>query len=139
MRCKLKRMKASNLLLTALLAALSTTLVSADPAEIVVPMHALNGSHEDGSAVISQVADGVRVVVTLAQSTTGEQPTHIHVGTCGAINKAPEYSLRSTAGGQSDTVVKGVTLDDLRKGSYAINVHKSADDLGTYVSCGSIR
>ncbi len=102
-------------------------------------MHALNGSHEDGSATLTQVTDGVRIVIVIAQSMSGDQPTHIHLGTCGAIKKAPEYALRSTGAGRSDTVVKGVSLDDLRKGSYAINVHKSAQDLGTYVSCGDIR
>jgi hypothetical protein len=132
-------MKASNLFLVAALAALSFADAAAEPAPVVIPMHALTGSHEDGSATLTQVADGVRVVVTLAQSTSDAQPTHIHLGTCGAIKKAPEYALKSIAGGASDTVVKGVTLDDLRKGSYAINVHKSATDLETYVSCGEIR
>jgi hypothetical protein len=40
--------------------------------------------------------------------------------------------------GKSMTVVRGVSLTDLRKSHYAINVHKSAMDLGTYVSCGDI-
>jgi hypothetical protein len=32
-----------------------------------------------------------------------------------------------------------VTLADLTSGMFAINVHKSTSDLGTYVSCGDIK
>jgi len=67
------------------------------------------------------------------------QPTHIHIGTCGNINKAPEYPLRNTVNGAATTVVPGVKLSDLMAGKYAVNVHKSGDDLGTYVSCGNVK
>lgn len=108
------------------------------PETITVPMRALNGSGEDGSAVLTQTAEGVRVVVQLNHASDDAQPTHIHIGTCGAINKAPEYGLALTVDGKSDSVVKGIRLSDLMKAKYAINVHKSASDLGTYVSCGDI-
>jgi len=39
--------------------------------------------------------------------------------------------------GKSSTVVP-VGLESLTGGKMAINVHKSADDLKTYVSCGDI-
>jgi plastocyanin len=29
-------------------------------------------------------------------------------------------------------------LEDLRTGGYAINVHQSADDIGTYIACGNL-
>jgi hypothetical protein len=47
--------------------------------------------------------------------------------------------LRDTVNGKGDSLVAGVNLADLLKGHYAINVHKSAADLPTYVSCGNIR
>ena len=40
--------------------------------------------------------------------------------------------------GQSETEITGVTLADLQKGTYAINVHKSTKEVPIYVSCGSI-
>jgi hypothetical protein len=40
--------------------------------------------------------------------------------------------------GKSETTVN-VSLDDLKKGNYAINGHKSAQDLKTYVFCGDIK
>jgi hypothetical protein len=102
-------------------------------------MHALNGSGEDGTATVTEGTGGINVVVNLSDGSTFPQPTHIHIGTCGAINKAPEYALRDTVGGKGDSFVVGVNLSDLLKGHYAINVHKSGFDLGTYVSCGNIR
>jgi len=39
--------------------------------------------------------------------------------------------------GKSETVVKS-SLDDLEKGGYAINGHKSAQDAKTYVFCSPI-
>jgi hypothetical protein len=106
---------------------------------VTIPMHARNGSGENGTATLTQGSDGVHVSVSLANGTSVPQPTHIHIGTCAAINKAPEYPLKNTVDGKSDTTVLGVTLDALLRGHYAINVHKSATDLGTYVSCGDIR
>jgi Cu/Zn superoxide dismutase len=106
---------------------------------LTIDMKALNSSGEDGTAVLTQQDDGVKVVVTLKGAPKDTpQPTHIHVGTCGNINKAPEYPLENTVDGKSTSVVKGVKLSDLTAGKYAINVHKSGDDIGTYVSCGNI-
>jgi hypothetical protein len=123
----------------AALAAVSIARVNAANDELVIPMHALNGSGEDGTATLTQVADGVKVVIALQHFPDEAQPTHIHLGTCSAINKAPEYALRLTFAGRSDSTVRGVTLKDLQKQPYAINVHKSITDLSTYVSCGNIR
>jgi len=102
-------------------------------------MHALNGSKEDGTAILTQTAEGVHVVVSLTNAPTIAQPTHIHLGTCTNINKAPEYALVDTQDGHGDSVVRGVKLSDLLKGDYAINVHKSGFELGTYASCGNIK
>lgn len=121
-----------------LLAAFTMPAASQEPTSITIPMKALNGSGEDGMATITQGTGGVNVVVTLQNGASFPQPTHIHIGTCGAINKAPEYALRDTVDGKGDSLVAGVNLSDLLKGHYAINVHKSGFDLGTYVSCGNI-
>jgi hypothetical protein len=121
-----------------LLAAFAVPAASQEPSSITIPMKALNGSGENGMATITQGTGGVDVVVTLENGTQVPQPTHIHIGTCGAINKAPEYALRDTVDGKGDSLVAGVNLSDLLKGHYAINVHKSASDLPTYVSCGNI-
>lgn len=112
----------------------------AAPQTLTIKMAALNHSGEQGTATLTQEPEGVRVVVNLTGAAkTAVQPTHIHVGTCGNINKAPEYGLQNTVAGKGTSIVKGIKLADLTKGHYAINVHKSANDLGTYVSCGNIK
>ncbi len=118
--------------------AVSVSALAAAPSTLTIPMKALNGSGENGTATLTQEPDGVKVVVALKNGSKAAQPTHIHVGTCGNINKAPEYPLNNTMGGKGMSIVKGVKLADLLKGKYAINVHKSTSDLGTYVSCGNI-
>lgn len=121
-----------------LLAACAVPALSQEPNSVTVQMKALNGSGEDGMATVTQVNGGIQVTVQLQNGASFPQPTHIHIGTCGAINKAPEYALRDTVNGKGESSVAGVTLSDLLKGHYAINVHKSGFDLGTYVSCGNI-
>ncbi len=130
-----------NLLLgAALVATLSASAIAHAPQSITIKMKALNGSGENGTATLTQQADGLHVVVDLTNAPKDvPQPTHIHIGTCGNINKAPEYPLKNTVNGQATTVVPGVKLSDLTSGSYAVNVHKSGDDLGTYVSCGNVK
>lgn len=127
------------LLGAAVLGIIAASPAPATPTTITIKMVAQNDSGENGTAVLTQVADGTRVEVKLDGAPKDvAQPTHIHVGNCGHINKAPEYPLTSTTNGAGVSTVKGVQLADLLKGTYAINVHKSGTDIGTYVSCGNI-
>ena len=83
-------------------------------------------------------ADGVVVLVTLKNAPAADQPAHIHPGPCANLTPAPKYPLTNVANGTSKTIVKGVTLQQLTSGTFAINVHKSTSAIGTYVSCGAI-
>jgi hypothetical protein len=103
-----------------------------------VTINAQNSSGEAGTAVLTQTADGVQVVVTLKGAPADAQPAHIHAGTCDKLNPAPMWPLTSLTKGTSTTVVKGTTIDEMLKTPYAINVHKSTSDIGTYVACGNI-
>lgn len=136
-------MNLNHVMLCAGILALGTAAVAVaedDAAKpITVQMKALNGSNENGTAVVSQDGDNLKVVIKLDNGTDEAQPTHIHAGQCDNINKAPEYPLEPTVGGKGTSIVKGVKLSDLTSGKFAINVHKSASDLGTYVSCGNIQ
>jgi opacity protein-like surface antigen len=124
----------------ALVTTLASAAIAADAKTVTVKMHALNGSGESGTATLTDVAGGLQVVVSIKSGPNDvPQPTHIHVGTCGNINKAPEYPLSNTVNGESTTVVKGVHLSTLEGGKYAINVHKDATHLPDYVSCGDIK
>jgi hypothetical protein len=106
---------------------------------MTIKLSAQNGSGETGTATLTNMAEGVQVVVALSGAPSGvPQPTHIHFGTCAKLNPAPKYPLANTIDGKGSTVVKGVTIADLMKTPMAVNVHKSTSDLKTYVACGDI-
>jgi Cu/Zn superoxide dismutase len=128
------------LLGTALAGMVAAAAIADAPMSVTVKMVAENGSGENGTAVLTQEADGVKVDVSLDGAPKDTpQPTHIHVGTCDNLNKAPKYPLTNTVDGKSTTTVSGLKLSDLLAGTFAVNVHKSTTDLGTYVSCGDIK
>ena len=128
------------ILLTMLAAALfSASLAQASaPQTVNEKMNALNASGETGTATLTQLGNGVKVEVTIKGAPPTDQPTHIHPGTCTKLNPAPEAPLSPLTNGHSVTVLSGKKLSDFTGGKFAINVHKSADDLKTYVSCGVI-
>jgi CHRD domain-containing protein len=107
--------------------------------ETTVTLGEQNGSGESGTATLTKEGDKTKVVVDLqgASSMTAAQPAHIHKGTCAKLNPVPEYPLSNVQSGKSTTTVNE-SLDELKKEAYAINVHKSAADLKTYVACGDI-
>jgi hypothetical protein len=73
----------------------------------------------------------------------GENPTHIHTGTCEDLDPNPKYPLNDVElnttelVGLSDTVVD-VPLDELLSTPHLILIHKSAEELNTYYACGNI-
>lgn len=123
--------------LIGLLAVLGLATAASPADSVKVTMAPQSGSKESGTATLTKEgADTTKVVVNLTGA-TGQQPAHIHKGTCSNLDPKPTYPLSPLANGKSETVVKA-SLDDLEKGGYAINVHKSAQDVKTYVSCGEI-
>lgn len=102
-----------------------------------IKLAAQNNSAESGTATMLDGARGLIVRLRLAGG-SGDQPAHIHKGTCEKLDPKPAYALKPAHEGFSETTVPGVTTADLAKGAYAINVHKSTTDLGTYVSCGNL-
>lgn len=120
----------------AILASATTLAFAQQPVTIkLVPE---NHSGETGTATLTSQGDQTKVEIILAGEPKGiTQPAHIHEGTCAKLNPNPMQGLQSVVDGKSTTVIP-VSLDKLLKGDTAINVHKSADDLKTYVACGKI-
>jgi Cu/Zn superoxide dismutase len=110
----------------------------ADAAEpITVQLTPQNNSGESGTAVLTDAGPKTKVVVEVKGAPAGVgQPLHVHKGTCAQLDPKPAYGLTTLSGGKSETTID-VPIGDLRKG-YAINGHKSAQDIKTYVFCGSI-
>ena len=126
----------STAIAAALLAAFAGSAAAADEA-VTVPIKAENGSGETGTATLTPQGDKTKVEVTLKGAPDAAQPAHIHEGSCAKLDPKPKYPLENVVGGKSSTVLP-VSVSALKSGSYAINVHKSAQDIKTYVACGDI-
>ena len=127
-------------LLTAFLAGIfASGLALAQQKSISVPIHAQNKSGETGTAKLTPEGDKTKVEISLkGASKAGSQPAHIHDGSCAKLDPKPKYGLSNVENGKSTTEVP-VKIDELTGGNLAINVHKSAADLKTYVACGDIK
>lgn len=105
---------------------------------VMVELKSIKGSSESGTATLEE-KDG-KTVVTI-DITGGEesatQPAHIHTGACPGAG-AVKYPLTAVTNGKSATTLD-VSFDKLREQlPLAINVHKSKEEIGTYVACGDI-
>jgi len=135
-------MKKQGSIIAAAFAAIALVAVSSDAAlssarSITLPMRALNGSRENGAAVLTQLPAGVRVVIALRNAPLTAQPTHIHAGSCPAPNPNPAFALKDTVNGRSTTFIPGARLGTFLND--AIVVHQSLRHIATYASCGNIR
>ena len=107
------------------------------------------------AAVLALAALPLFVPATLAQTPeSGDMavahPVHIHAGTCDELGEVivPLADVAYPTGeqmGSPDAVNATVYLNmidmplaDLLGGQYAVNVHESADDIGTYIACGNL-
>jgi Cu/Zn superoxide dismutase len=106
---------------------------------VTVRLAQQNKSGESGTARLTPEGDKTKVQVNLKGAPKGvSQPAHIHEGSCAKLDPKPKYGLQNVVDGKSTSEVP-VSVDALMSGSYAINVHKSADDIKTYVACGAIK
>lgn len=106
-------------------------------------VNSLRGSGVSGTAraVVSGEETRVSLNVMGAQPRTA-LPWHIHQGTCessgpvvGSGGAYPALLVGSTGQGQANAVV-GVALNEAQ--NYHVNVHASANDMGTIVACGDL-
>ena len=106
--------------------------------ELTVSLGEQNGSTQSGEAVLTRIDDSsTHFVLTISSAGDTPQPAHIHKGSCSELDPEPAYPLEDVVDGESSTHVN-VSLDELRDGDYAINVHKSTAALRIYVACGDI-
>ena len=131
-------MKRSIATFAALVAAVALVAgASAQDKEHKVKLEAQHNSKESGTATLTPEGDSTKVVLDV-HGGEGTQPTHIHKGTCANLDPKPAFPLSPVVNGKSETTVKA-SMKDLTTGGYAINGHKSAQDLKTYVFCGDIK
>ncbi len=121
-------------------AALVIATVSTAPAAdtMTVKLEPQSSSGESGTATLTPMGKETKVVLQVTGAPSGaKQPVHIHKGTCDKLDPKPTFPLSPVVDGKSETTVKA-SMDELMKGHYAINGHKSAQDVKTYVFCGNI-
>ena len=95
-----------------------------------------NKSGESGTATITPQGNKTQVVLQLKGAPADAQPAHIHDGTCASIDPKPRIPLQNVTNGKSTTMLD-LPMTEVMKG--AVNVHKSASDLKTYVACGDLK
>jgi hypothetical protein len=114
---------------------------SSGSGEMTVTLGEQSGSGESGTATLTKEGDRTKVVLDLQGSSatmgSAPEPAHIHKGSCAKLDPTPAYALADVKDGSSTSTVDA-KLDDLRKGAFAINVHKSAAEIQTYVACGDV-
>jgi hypothetical protein len=104
---------------------------------VVVELHEQNGSGQSGTMTLEPAGDGRTRVVLEVAGGEPSQPAHIHPGSCANLDPAPAYGLPNVVDGRSESTVDA-SVDELLAGELAVNVHRSDDDLETYVACGDI-
>jgi hypothetical protein len=102
-----------------------------------VTLRAQNNSGLTGRVTLTDAGSQTMVQLTLTGSDEAH-PAHIHDGTCANLDPTPLYPLANVQGGMSSTTVPAA-LTELPSSPKAINVHRSASEMQTYVACGDIR
>jgi hypothetical protein len=103
----------------------------------VFAINAQNGSGQHGTIALKSRGPKTVVEIHLLGAPNTAEPAHIHSGSCSHLNPAPKYPLTSVVDGISETTVNE-PFSVLIAGNLAVNVHKSASDLKTYVACGGL-
>lgn len=125
--------------LCAALALVAASAALAQDKPVTVNLSAQNSSGESGTATLTPQGDKTQVVIKLAGAPDSTpQPAHIHDGSCANIDPKPRVPLQNVVGGNSTTTLDMKLADVVGKGG-AINVHKSAADVKTYVACGDMK
>ncbi len=100
-------------------------------------LSAENGSSETGTVTLAPAGKGsTTVTLSLNGAPTTAQPAHVHHGSCPKVGPVA-YPLSNVMNGKSTTTIKA-PLGELIGGGFAVNVHKSTTDLGTYVACADL-
>ena len=96
-----------------------------------------SSSGESGNVWIEEKNGNVVVTIKIANAPATPQPAHFHTGTCDRLGGI-KYSLNDVVNGLSTTTL-AVTLKQLQADTpLAVNIHKSTDEMNTYVACGNL-
>jgi hypothetical protein len=94
---------------------------------------------QTGTATFTDLGEGqTKVVIDLSGEPAGAiEPAHIHIGSCPAPG-AVKHPLTDVVNGTSETTVMVSMAELFTDEALAVNVHKSAEEIAVYVSCGDL-
>lgn len=125
--------------LCAALAFVAASAALAEDKPVTVNLSSQNASGESGTVTLTPQGDKTQVAIKLTGAPAGtQQPAHIHDGSCASLDPKPRVPLQNVVDGKSTTTLDMKLGDIMSKGG-AINVHKSAADVKTYVACGDMK
>lgn len=111
-------------------------VAAAQADSVTIDLAELNDSGVSGTATLTAMDGQTEVVVTLeGDDLSITRPNHIHAGTCDNLGGV-EYPLTDVM--DEATTVVDVDLATLLEGNFAVNIHMSADEIGTFIACGNI-
>jgi len=135
----LARIVASALCAVVVALALGGTARSGDEATVTFALKARHGSGTTGTATLTSVSAGVRVVLRVKTRFRGRLPAHIHSGRCKPeptpANPRITNTLKNVVRGKSVTTVTTTTVEELQAKPNSINVHSTNYAI---VSCGDV-
>lgn len=108
----------------------------AQTSPLTVQLNEQNKSGETGTATITPQGSKTQVLLQIEGAPAEAQPAHIHDGTCASLDPKPRIPLQNVVNGKSTTTLN-MPMSEVTKG--AINVHKSASDIKTYVACADLK
>jgi hypothetical protein len=134
----MKRFLAIALAFTSLGLGVAVTSLVQAAGPIKIQLTPQNSSGESGTATLTEAGSKTKVTLDVKGQPKGTpQPVHVHKGTCDKLDEKPTYGLTTLNNGKSETTIDA-SLSSLQSGEFAINGHKSAQDVKTYVFCGNI-
>ena len=113
-----------------------TGIALAQSGPVTVQLGEQNKSGETGTVTLTPQGKKTQVVLQMKGAPADAQPAHIHDGTCASLDPKPRIPLQNVVNGKSTTTLD-MPMAEVKKG--AVNVHKSASDLKTYVACGDLK
>lgn len=114
----------------------SNAIATPEARSLTLPLNELSGSGLSGEAILTETADGTNVSL-MVDGPAGDNPVHVHFGTCDNLGEVAAALTNIDANGESKTVIP-LTIDELTGEQYAINAHESAENIANYVACGDI-
>ena len=113
-------------------------------ASLVTPSELAGALQVRGTAQWNRDGDAASMVtVTISNATAGGvHPWHVHRGQCGAngaiVGSAAAYKPLTVSGDGTASAAARLEMSLPTSGDYYVNVHASASNLSTIISCGNL-